>query len=646
MRIYNRKLKILQELINQDGYISSDTLSQKLGVSSRTIRSDIKLLNHELKEQNIILISIPGKGYRLTKKEDAVAYLSNKKKENKDLLSIPKNRIYHIIHTLLFSSNPLTFDDLAESSFVSKSTIENDFMEVENWLNIQNIKLIKKPSVGIQVSADEITLRYAMVNCYSEQFDQFPEPLDNFLSSIILPNQLETILLVLKNIQNSSSIYLSDDDHRHIILYLSITYHRIKNEKNIKTALEIPGDRNAEKEFLIANQMAEQLENQLAIPISKAEVLQLAQYLLQTHLSKIDQAPELNFEQQIDQELVNFIRNTIRISFQNNSDVFLEDDKLIFNLVLYLKSLLNRKANKTRTKVPALNDIKATYPHALEMAVGLSKSILKKFQVNINEDEIGYIALYFCAAIERHKTEKSRNPLKVSLICSSGLAGSQLLAVKIKRYFPDLIIAGIYPSYQLSIALQKKPDFVISTIPLENLEIPVIVVSHLLNDDDYFKIRNFVNKTLEFSKTKSSKSLLNLLNPELFISEIEETTPEEVIQLLCNRLLDQDLVDEHFYQAVLDRETLVSTNIGNLVAIPHALPGHAFGSHISIGILKRPVQWGKEKVQLVFLINIDSSNEQNFSEIFEQLYEIIQSKNTISKLIKAKNLDQFIQIMR
>ena len=79
MRIYNRKLKIVKELMDQDHFVSSEYLSQRIGVSSRTIRDDIKQMIVELQDEDITKIKKKPAGIFLRKwgKRDLFPFYQN-----------------------------------------------------------------------------------------------------------------------------------------------------------------------------------------------------------------------------------------------------------------------------------------------------------------------------------------------------------------------------------------------------------------------------------------------------------------------------------------------------------------------------------------------------------------------------------------
>ena len=194
------------------------------------------------------------------------------------------------------------------------------------------------------------------------------------------------------------------------------------------------------------------------------------------------------------------------------------------------------------------------------------------------------MALYFCAAIERIDLAKTIRPLKVAIICSSGIGASQLLAVKIRRYFPQLIIQDVFPVYRLHEAMQKTPDFIISTVPIQTEPVPNIVIGHVLNDYDFFQIHNFIRGFYQSVDDDGYKFFTKLFRPELFLTNLACKNQEEVIQKLCEPMLSHGYVEPGFCNAVIARESIFSTAIGNLVAIPHALSSQSTSSQIAVGI--------------------------------------------------------------
>ena len=105
-------------------------------------------------------------------------------------------------------------------------------------------------------------------------------------------------------------------------------------------------------------------------------------------------------------------------------------------------------------------------------------------QKQVSDDEVGYLAVHFQAAIERQITHK-----RVLLVCSTGVGTSHLLKSRILRAFPDWEIVGAVPASNVqSVNQQMAPDLVISTIHVPEIDTPVVYVTAFLNDADLQRI--------------------------------------------------------------------------------------------------------------------------------------------------------------
>ena len=113
---------------------------------------------------------------------------------------------------------------------------------------------------------------------------------------------------------------------------------------------------------------------------------------------------------------------------------------------------------------------------------------------------------------------------------------------------------------------------------------------------------------------------------------------------MCEELQKLGLVENRYTQSVMDRENIFSTSIGNLVAIPHALNTEKPDSFIAVGILSKSIPWGMEKVQLILLLHLAPSSRQQFNAVYEKLFDIINEKKKVDKILKTHNFKEFIQV--
>ncbi|MCI0381792.1 MAG: PTS sugar transporter subunit IIA [Chlamydiae bacterium] len=111
-----------------------------------------------------------------------------------------------------------------------------------------------------------------------------------------------------------------------------------------------------------------------------------------------------------------------------------------------------------------------------------------------------------------------------------------------------------------------------------------------------------------------------------------------------NKLIDKDA----FFQAILDREKIVSTGIGMGVAIPHAkLPGYK-EFFIAIGIQEnRGVEWDALDglpIRIIFLIGGPETEQTQYLKILSSITTAIKDEQRRKKLLKVKTQKEVLEI--
>lgn len=97
---------------------------------------------------------------------------------------------------------------------------------------------------------------------------------------------------------------------------------------------------------------------------------------------------------------------------------------------------------------------------------------------------------------------------------------------------------------------------------------------------------------------------------------------------------------EEFYDSVMDRESKTTTTIGNGVSLPHGSPTAVNESKVGIAILKNPIMWDNEQVQVVFLLAFRLSTRDEISRIqmfYKEYVTLIDSEEKLQKLKSMKS---------
>jgi len=212
-----RSLNIIKILLNSAEAVSSITLSQEIGCSTKTIQNEIKDINKELKNGKIV--SIRGIGYKIEGNIDDIDI------KTRDLYDY--DRVEYIIKKIINISSTyrdtIKLEDLASSMYVSLSTVKNDLKEVKSVLEQYNLKISSKYKQGICINASEEDI-IKFIMSYSIKVDNSLN-IKDFLSNNIIEN-IFSIKRMLLDTLNHENMILTDSEFKNILNYISIYLSR------------------------------------------------------------------------------------------------------------------------------------------------------------------------------------------------------------------------------------------------------------------------------------------------------------------------------------------------------------------------------------------------------------------------------------
>lgn len=130
---------------------------------------------------------------------------------------------------------------------------------------------------------------------------------------------------------------------------------------------------------------------------------------------------------------------------------------------------------------------------------------------------------------------------------------------------------------------------------------------------------------------------------------LNSATRDEALQTMVDKLVSVvKLMDrKSFYDAIMDRERIVSTGIGMGVAIPHAkLPDydHFF---IAIGILQKGVEWhalDQAPVRLIFMIGGPDDKQTEYLQILSRLTVALKDEERRKKMLTLHSPESIVEL--
>lgn len=632
----SRLMNILQELMGANGPLTSAYMAKKINVTSRTIRNDLKELEMEIAQHGATISSIRGAGYCLVIDDDKTfrSYLNQLFHDRPNVIpSTSEERILFIIRKLLLTEKYVKLDELAKELFVSKSTIHNDLREVKKNFQRYDLTLETVSNFGLKVKGNELKLRY----CMSEYLFKHRKIWDTLLDCIpnITTEDITTIREIILQQIKKNDIHLSDIALHNLVIHLSIACARIRSKNYIILISKEVNSLIKEPEYRVASEIVQLVENSLQLTFPPSEIAYITIHLLGNKIFS-QTTPFVmrdGFEQSLNQE---YYHLTIKIldSIERKLRLGIRYDvELIAGISSHLKPAMNRHLYAMNIRNPILEAIKRSYPIAFEAGILASIVIKEETNIEIDENEIGYIALHIGAAIERKRM--NQNIKRCVIICASGVGSASFLKYKLQSEFgAKLHIVSTTEYYRLKEIPFHTLDFVISTIPIqEKLPIRVIEVNVLLGKGDFSKIS-------EALKGKQLSSLDYTMEELVFLQQNIESK-EEVLHFLVEKLQGLNLVPDNFLEAVKEREAFSPTSYGNLVAIPHPISPMTETTFWTLCTLQRPIDWGGKRVQFICLLCVEKDCTEDLKNMYDLLINIIESEKYVNELLLCETYSEF-----
>lgn len=636
----SRQRKILQTLLGQDKPITGKYLGKINEVTSRTIRDDIKGLDELISPNGARIKTVMGQGYELTIKDEEHFrnYLQLILGNETFIPKSPMERIIYLIKRLLLNDNYIKLDDLSDEMYVSKSTIQNDLIEVRKILSKYDIELESRPNYGMKVQGEELQLRFCIAEyLFDRNEKKYSSIIDKGLTSLS-QSDLDTIYDTIMSQIDVNNITLSDIAINNLYIHIAIACKRIKSGNKVTIYKADMQEILEKKEYRVAEKIVRIIEEELQIDFPKEETAYIAIHLLGTKMLTQTNAGDKVVEQVIEDEVSKIVRKALN-KIETELQLDISDDKeLILALNLHLKPAINRFKYDMNIRNPMLEDIKKNYPLAYDAGIIAGLAIENHTRTKIDENEVGYLALHIGAAMERRKLKAG--PKRCLIVCASGLGTAQLIFYKLKSYFgKNLDVVGTTEYYNLQHYNLNDIDFIVTSIPIaEKIPVPVVEVNAIIGEKDLSKIERVV--------LDAKQSFIQYFREDLTFFKKNMGSKKEVLEFLSTTLIDKGLIDHTFIDAIYEREHVAPTSFGNLVAIPHPISPKSEVTFLSVCTLEKPIIWKDKPVQFICLLSVKKNSMEDLQEMYHILGKIIEDASIVQRLIKVQSYREFTEIIR
>jgi lichenan operon transcriptional antiterminator len=636
----NREIQLLNFLVNQGTWVTNTTLANHLDLSSRSISTYIAEINRKYDK----LIISSNKGYRIQQKEKAIDII-----QAAPLMRMPGNyeeRKKYILEKILLSQQCPTIDSLSDRLCISPLTLQNELSRLRTELSELGLHLkIKNNKLSIiGLDRDKRRLILDLINNELENSSFSLEEIQEFFSNVDLKNIKKIVLNVLKE----NEYFLDDYSLLNYILHIAI-FIELNKDANTEVKEHVAHKLNfrdiaSPHVYHIIEEIYSELKNVYGGNYTLEDFCEVSLSMMTSavsnHITKlhIDQLDEL-----VGPEIEELLYEIVR-SVRSTYSIDLKEDSFMIRFAFHLKNVLERVEHNINIRNSQFRKIKNDFPLIYVIAVYISNIINKKTNHTLSEDEIAYIALHIGVLMEEKKAYSEK--LTCVVLAPDYYTVNRTLFRRINSIFSESLIIQNFLASIDDLSESDDYDLLLSTIEINpKIKTPHILIDPFLSETSINNVFQKIDEVKQLKiKRKMSDQFKYFFRSDLFFYDYPFKTNVDAIETMCDLMMEKNYVDKNYKNEIYEHEEVAPSSYGN-IAIPHPLSNDAISSVIAISINPTPIQWGSNKVNIVFMLSLQEENREHFKDIFDFITHFISDKEFFSKIMNAKTYEEFIDIL-
>ncbi|OCN05443.1 hypothetical protein A4S06_08830 [Erysipelotrichaceae bacterium MTC7] len=629
---------LIELLLDETEFTTIKNLSEKIGVSSRTIHNYL-----DSKELNAIIYpgyikKITNRGILLEANTLTKQHIRSKLKEKSfSFYTGLENDFYKIMSLLLTTNKTYSQAKLSEKTNLPQITINHLLDEVFDFANKYECK-VRDEKNRIRILGKESQVR-KLFHSFLTSFSNYETKLSvstyprltkktvSILSSLMLETETAKIVDIMQISEKIINTNFCDEDYNFLSVQFAIIIVRIYLGYTISNE-EFYNIKNTQ-EYYYSTIIKNYIEKEFDIALAKSEIDYIAVLLIGTR-------KQVNFTNSIQEygmleKFINLLSMRLNVELSN-------DFELKQTLMSHLKPAINRMKHGMTNENPLLEQIRINYTEVYMAVITTIEDLEIIENVYFDSNEIGYICLHIVAAINRPSNIKK---LKTALICNEGLSFEIFLKNIIESYFKEIHISEIYRENTINLLNPNNYGLILnSSTNIINAKNSVNINTNFTSED-YKKISHFL-----LSKSSLASNNINeIYNNYLLFFNDKIRDKYEFLQKYCEYLYNNNYVRKGFYESVISRTEISSTYIARGIALPHGAKDFVRQSTIVVVNLSKSIQWDDEEAKIIILVAANDSDSSNYNFLFRKIMRIASNDEDSKQLKECSSLSDLKQIL-
>lgn len=623
-----RQRRIISLLAHTHSPVTGAQIARELGISLRTVQHEVSRINSDE-----TLIASSNRGYELT--------ADVRQSEPGESVNDPVTDVLRIVaRDILINRKALLVEDLAEELYLSRSSLERALVSVRS--QIASYGLVLKRSRGLLTLSGSTEARHELISKLLMEEARHGQYAQGATESMSVLLDLGFVREALERCAAHEKCHVEPGYEEGLTSTLAIALFSMRqvgaSTGTGSSTASLPEAPDAE--HAIATSLCQTYATKWPIRPLPEDIQQIASLLAGQVRPEFasDDAPRI-----VNDALVEQVEGAARKALEPYG-VRVERNRTLVGLALHVGQLLRRPPNSQLVDRGVLEGIQRSYPFVFEVTQLFAQELSRRFSLEVCPGELGFLCIHLGLLVGGTDPKL----LRLGLFDETYQSVANSLRDGISRRYPDQLEVVIYHSANalVSDANSGLLDFVATTGDPITLPIPCVRISPLLVPDDLLSIGREIVSRAEWRRSQQRRSTRGYFSPSLFACDnTGNLCRDDVISMLCQRLVDEGVVDDSFERSVRAREAAGSTCFFGRFAIPHSIEMNARATRFCALVSKPGIDWNGAKVHVVLMIAVRREDRGRFMALFDTAVKALSDEARLSAIARTTTLEGFLSAL-
>ena len=618
----NRLARILN-IMEQKQSVTVDYLSEKMDVSPKTIKNDIKEINNSLEGHAIVENKRNSYVFYIFD-TDGYEQVKNKVYAHDDFMNSPNSRIVFIMQKLMNTDCPYLTDELAYDMNIGRSTVNGDLKRLRKILEEYEIEILGKTNTGISLNGDELEIRFFILeNMYDGIYKDYPLDSDliDAIKQIALEYELDSVAV------------------EYFIKFFTVMIDRFLNGNPLSKLDKKYEELKESSAYIFAREIANNISKVLMTDLPEEEILfisiPIAGMRTPTNIKTIEKLQVKKTTEDLILKIKDKIKQEMNINIQS--------EQIMHEFMYHIQFMINRMKYGFKIRGIDCEEIKSSNSVAYTVAEVAASVIQNEENIEISNEEIALMSVYFGILIDKSNLEKNKI-YNIAIICGTGRISARVVESNLKKIIKNETVMDLYSDSNIDSEILDKYDLVVSTVKLDiDTKSEIIYIKDVLDRSELKRkidlLKYSDNKEISFIKGMDS-IMLGILDENRFFVLDKNYSYSENVNMMIDILENEGHLDGGFKERIRKREEKSSMIFEDTVAFPHTINYASKNIELALGVVPENMSDKKGKdIKLVFLLGLpeDDGDDTVLVKIYDEIIKIASDKELVEEISKIEN---------